>query len=325
MNKAGLDPLLERSDVWRGPCRSRAQPAIASGHAALDALLPGGGWPLGVLTEVCCAQPGMGEIGLLLPALAQLRESARWLAWVAPPHPLYAPALASAGVDIERCLVVEPPQPGLRHAPARAQQALWAAEQLLRGGACGAVLLWWDGEDANALRRLQLAAESGQSLAVLFRPETAAQRLSPAALRLRIDVDGTFEIVKCRGGDWRAERGQRLRLLAKQPRWRAAQAAQRTGAPAGEGGVAPAPVAATASALPNGAPSNGIAAKDAPAKAAGSKSGVATLGAAATPPLRALPPPARGPVQPGRGIDGREEGDASDWRAVARRERLRRS
>lgn len=292
MNKTGLDPLLERPDVWRGPRRSRAQPAIASGHAALDALLPGGGWPLGGLTEVCCAQPGMGEIGLLLPALAQLRESARWLAWVAPPHPLYAPALASAGVDIERCLVVEPPQPGLRHAPARAQQALWAAEQLLRGGACGAVLLWWDGEDANALRRLQLAAESGQALAVLFRPEAAAQRLSPAALRLRIDGDGSFEIIKCRGGDWRAERGQRLRLLARQKR------GQSTFSPQEDAGHCPLPSTAKMYSDPV-FPS--------------------------TPPLRVLPSPAAGPVQPGLAIDGREADTPPDWRAVARRERLRRS
>lgn len=324
MNKTGLDPLLERPDVWRGPRRSRAQPAIASGHATLDALLPGGGWPLGALTEVCCAQPGMGEIGLLLPALAQLRESSRWLAWVAPPHPLYAPALASAGVDIERCLVVEPPQPGLRHAPARAQQALWAAEQLLRGGACGAVLLWWDGEDANALRRLQLAAESGQALAVLFRPETAAQRLSPAALRLRIDADGTFEIVKCRGGDWRAERGQRLRLLAKQPRWRAAQDARADGTTAGEGRATTAATVAAAQPPLKDASSKVASPKFAASKAARAKAG-ATLVDAATPPLRVLPSPGRGPVQPGLGIEGREGGNPSDWRAVARRERLRRS
>jgi cell division inhibitor SulA len=284
MNKPGLDPLLERPDVWRGPRLSRAQPALPSGHAALDALLPGGGWPLGALTEVCCAQPGMGEIGLLLPALAQLRESSRWLGWVAPPHPLYAPALAGAGIDIERCLVVEPPQPGLRHAPARAQQALWAAEQLLRGGACGAVLLWWDGEDANALRRLQLAAESGQALAVLFRPEAAASRLSPAALRLRIDADGSFEIVKCRGGDWRAERGQRLRL----------KRGQSTFSPQNDIGHRPLPPAAKMYSDPGFLP------------------------------LRILPSPAAAPVQPGLAIDAGAAAPA-DWRAMARRERQRRS
>jgi protein ImuA len=215
---APVDALLTRQDVWRGHRVQRAQPALASGHAELDALLPGGGWPLGALTEFCCAQTGLGELSLLLPSLAHLSAQTRWLAWVAPPYPLYAPALSEAGIDPARCLLVEPPLPGLRHAPARAQQALWAGEQLLRGGACGAVLLWWDGEDANALRRLQLAAEAGQSLAVLFRPGTAAQRLSPAALRVRIDAGPALEILKCRGGDWRAGRGQKLRLLARQPR-----------------------------------------------------------------------------------------------------------
>lgn len=229
-----FDPLHGRRDLWRGNRVVREQPTVASGHAELDALLPGGGWPLGVLSEICCTQTGLGEISLLLPALARLQDASRWLAWVAPPYPLYAPALAQAGIDPARCLLVEPPQPGLRHGAARAQQALWASEQLLRGGACAAVLLWWDGEDTNALRRLQLAAESGQSLALLFRPAAAALRLSPAALRVRVEAGPALEILKCRGGDWRAGRGQKLRLLARQPRWN-------TGA-----GAVPAPLATAA-------------------------------------------------------------------------------
>jgi hypothetical protein len=45
--------------------------------------------------------------------------------------------------------------------------------------------------------------------------------LSPAALRVRVEAGPALEILKCRGGDWRAGRGQKLRLLARQPRWNA--------------------------------------------------------------------------------------------------------
>jgi hypothetical protein len=156
----------------------------------------------------------------------------------------------------------------------------------VRGGACGAVLLWWDGEDANALRRLQLAAESGQALAVLFRPESAAQRLSPAALRLRIDDDGSFGIVKCRGGDWRAERGSKLRLQKR-----------------GQSTFSPSTEEVSAAGLP------------------AAKMYSDPLFA----PLRALPSRAvAGPVQPGLAI-GADAEPAADWRAQARRERQRRS
>lgn len=307
--RSPLDPLLQqRRDLWRGNRVAREQPTVPSGHAALDALLPGGGWPLGVLTEICCAHAGMGEISLLLPALARLDADARWLAWVAPPHPLYAPALSEAGIDPARCLLIEPPQAGLRHAPARTQQALWAAEQLLRGGACGAVLLWWDGEDANALRRLQLAAEAGRSLAVLFRPEAAAQRLSPAALRLRLDADGSFEIIKCRGGDWRAERGQKLRMLARQPRWRDAVPAA---------GVAPRTPLAQAS---HPARFSRGSRTDAAGGATASRQ-------AALPLLRAIEAPTASTpaATPAPPVDTGAADAKTDWRAQARRERQRRS
>src|SRR5687767_4935847 len=67
--KVDIDSLLSRPDVWRG--RATTQHAtLPTGQSALDALLPGGGWPLGALTEICCAEEGLGEISLLMPALA---------------------------------------------------------------------------------------------------------------------------------------------------------------------------------------------------------------------------------------------------------------
>ena len=92
---AALNALLSRADIWRGASLAAdAGTAIATGHARLDRELPGGGWPTGALTEIISARRGIGEIGLLAPALARLTQAHRWIAWIAPPAQLHAPALA---------------------------------------------------------------------------------------------------------------------------------------------------------------------------------------------------------------------------------------
>jgi cell division inhibitor SulA/protein ImuA len=163
--------------VWRAGEMDRAAPAgIPSGHPRLDLELPGGGWPRGALTEVLHDGMGLGEVSLLLPALKTVAEEGRAVAWINPPHLPYAPALASAGVPLEACLVVR---------PASAEEALWSADQALRSGACGAALFWLpEKTDYAWLRRLQVAAESGRTLAVLFRPTSAAMLSTPAHLRV---------------------------------------------------------------------------------------------------------------------------------------------
>jgi len=165
--------------VWRAGEVDQAAPAgIASGHARLDMELPGGGWPRAGLTEVLHDGAGLGEVSLLLPALKAVAQEGRAIAWINPPHLPYAPALALAGVPLEACLVVR---------PATAEDALWSADQALRSGACGAALFWLPEKTGYAwLRRLQMAAESGRTLAVLFRPTSAATLATPAHLRLLV-------------------------------------------------------------------------------------------------------------------------------------------
>ncbi len=194
-----LDTLLQRADVWRGGehslrDRSSAGHALATGCRELDAQLPGGGWPLGALTELLLEGPGVGELRLLLPALARLTRAGRWLAWVAPPHLPYAPALAAAGMELSRLLVIH---------SASDREGLWAMEQALRAGSCGAVLGWPPAADHRRLRRLQLAAQTGNAMGVLFRPLSARGQASPAALRLHLEPGpaGTIlHILKRRGG-----------------------------------------------------------------------------------------------------------------------------
>jgi hypothetical protein len=192
-----LDALLERADIWRGgrhALRERTSPSgLSSGIEALDSELPGGGWPLGALTELLSDRHGIGEIALLLPALAGLSRAGRWIAWVSPPYLPYAPALAAAGLDLTRVLIVQ----------ARGvDDALWALEQLLRSGVCGAALAWPATIDTRRLRRLQLAAETGGAMGMMFRPLAAERESTPSALRLRLEPaeDALIaHILKCRG------------------------------------------------------------------------------------------------------------------------------
>jgi hypothetical protein len=94
---------------------------------------------------------------LLGPALARLAAQGRWLAWIAPPHLPYAPALAAAGIALERLFIVR---------TQKRQDTLWAMEQALRSNACGAVLAWPERIRYPELRRLQIAAGGSRALAI---------------------------------------------------------------------------------------------------------------------------------------------------------------
>ena len=174
-------------------------------------MLPGGGWPLGAITEVLVDGYGIGELGLLMPALEALtkEEPARpkkWVAWIAPPFVPYAPALQQHGVNIDRLLMIHPTSEG-RDARGRAiasgKSRLWAIEQAIRSGSSAGVLAWVAAADDVILRRLQLAAEEQGCWVVLFRPASARLLRSPAALRIHLPqahAATRVEILKCWGG-----------------------------------------------------------------------------------------------------------------------------
>jgi len=201
MDPTGLDELLQHPSLWRASSTRGAGRVLPTGFRRLDERLPGGGWPLDALIELLLPVHGIGEINLLLPALRALcardGESPRWIAWLGPPHLPYAPALASAGLDPARMLVVR------SSASRPVGSSLWAMEQALRSRACVAALGWVDRADGQSLRRLKLAAEEGGSLGFLFRSRDHAREPSPATLRLLLEPrDGTLDvhILKSRGG-----------------------------------------------------------------------------------------------------------------------------
>lgn len=205
---AGLKPLAH---LWRADDLAHAgggDTTIASGFAALDAELPGGGWPQGQLVELLLDAPGLGELSLLAPALARCTQDARACVWVLPceraapsalPTLPYPPALAAAGVDLARALFVQPETP---------REAFWAIEQSLRAAHLGALVGWLPQTSSSregefrAMRRLQLLASRQQAPVFLLRDARALNAPSPAALRLQLaarDGELAVTILKRRG------------------------------------------------------------------------------------------------------------------------------
>ena len=186
-----LDSLLNAGQVWKGRPTAPVASPQPTGHSLLDAALPGGGWPPGALTEILTAAPGIGELRLLWPTLARLTAQGERVVLVAPPFIPYPPAWLAAGVDLRWLSLIQ----------ASRVEALWAAEQCLRSGSCGAVLCWPHKADDRALRRLQVAAETGSTLAFAYRSIQEAINPSPAALRIAIDArPAQLRVLKCRGG-----------------------------------------------------------------------------------------------------------------------------
>ena len=204
---AALEEILQRQPVWLGRAPHLTAPAVPTGFQVLDSELPGGGWPTGALTEILGSQEGIGELGLVLPALAALTWAGKRVVWLAPPHLPYAPAVAAAGINLAQLVVIR--------APGR-RDALWAAEQALRAGCCHALLGWFRRAGYDDLRRLAVAAEGSAACVVLFRPRDAAAESSPACLRLALEADGdalSVHILKRRGMPAAAP----LRLAVKRP------------------------------------------------------------------------------------------------------------
>jgi protein ImuA len=200
-----LEQVIQRRDTWRGRqdhVAARLRPAngdfycrdtLPSGYSTLDAVLRQGGWPLGDTIELLSDGSGLGAMGLLLPAMERLSGQRRWQVFIAPPYTPYAPLLAARGIDTRQVLLVH---------PRNRADLLWATEQALRSTTCGAVFSWLGNHDYRygELRKLQLAAGSGDSLAVLFRPRAAACNNAPAPLRLQMREYRRVHILKQRGG-----------------------------------------------------------------------------------------------------------------------------
>lgn len=174
---AALDNL---PNVWRAPELARAgERVVATGHAALDAQLPGGGWPAGNLIEILQSRAGRHAWQLLLPALVHAtQEEDGPVVLVDAPHLPFGPALKAQGLAPSRLLKVQAGQ---------ARPALWASEQALRCADVVAVMAWLPRCRGPELRRLHLAAAQHDKLLFVFRGVDARNESSPARVRIELE------------------------------------------------------------------------------------------------------------------------------------------
>lgn len=161
--------------IWRGSEVAQAgQSVVSSGWAALDAQLPGNGWPCNALTELLQPQPALLEWRLLGPALAKLAAGSILL--VGPPKRPHAPGLVKLGLAEKSIVWIAADTPSER---------LWCTEQLVKANPRGgAILAWLPQARSEQLRRLQVHAQSCDCPVFLFRPEAAQLDASPAPLRV---------------------------------------------------------------------------------------------------------------------------------------------
>jgi protein ImuA len=191
-------PETLHPSMWLGHQLGRqSDTGLPSGFAALDAELPGGGWPRRCLTELLLPRPGIGELRLLAPAL--VRAQSRYVMLFDPPMQLAAAVLQSYGFDLDQVLVVT-----TRARTLPGTDSLWSLEQTLKSGHVGAVVAWLPSRlRAERVRRLQLAAHNHDGAAFVVRESAVADRPSASPLRLALRAGGAdrlrIDIVKRRG------------------------------------------------------------------------------------------------------------------------------
>ena len=184
-----LDPLLalNLAHVWRaGELGSASLQTVETGYAALNRVLPGGGWPQGALIELLQPQAGQHEWGLLAPALAAAQAAApgqpgaRMFVLVGAPYSPFGPALGARQLNMQRVLSV---QARGGDGPA----LLWATREALQCADVAGVVAWLPDARSAHLRRLQIAAHAHNKLLFVFRPLRAQHESSPAPLRLLLE------------------------------------------------------------------------------------------------------------------------------------------
>ena len=152
-------------------------PVIATGLPTLDAVSPNGGFVSGAVHEVLSDDPqATPRFFALLLARAAVRAGGV-IVWCDPRGDLYPPALAAAGLPLDRVFLLR---------AENAAKELWAVSECLR---CKGVALTVASPPRLSrieARRLQLAAERGGGLGVLLRRTGPSSAHYAAATRWRV-------------------------------------------------------------------------------------------------------------------------------------------
>lgn len=171
-------PPAVAATLWRASeLGGSAVPTLSTGWTALDAELPGHGWPTQSLTEILQPQPTVAEWRLLGHVLGSIARAGREVVAVGPPKHPHLPGLAHLGIDDRRFIWIQASAPAER---------LWTVEQLIKANAAGAIVAWLPQARQEQIRRLQIAAQSHEGPVFLCRPESALHEPSAAPLRIAL-------------------------------------------------------------------------------------------------------------------------------------------
>lgn len=190
-----INQYQNRGLIWYGSKNAQLEGRIKTGYPALDKSLAGGLPPQGLIDIK--SPLGVGELRLMLPYIKH-KQAEKLVVFIGPPAQVSAEFLAASGIELSHVLVIS------EYAP---EGMLWAAEQCLKSGCCGAVLLWQNTLSIKQSRRLLLACEQGGSSLLLLRlqqrqtdrsvfslPSHVSLTVHPAEDGLLVDID------KQRGG-----------------------------------------------------------------------------------------------------------------------------
>jgi protein ImuA len=175
--QALVQALAEQVRQCETARRRSPQATISTGYPALDRLVPDGGLHCGTLVE-WLPRDGGAATTLALAAARQACGENGTLVVVDRRRTFYPLAAAACGLDLSRLLLVRPQND---------RDETWAIDQTLRSGGARAVLAWPDKLDDHLFRRLQLAAEAGDSLGLFVRPARAIAEPSWAEVRWLVE------------------------------------------------------------------------------------------------------------------------------------------
>jgi hypothetical protein len=177
-----LQNLAEQLRQFEATRWAAGDGVISTGSAALDRLLPEGGFRRGTLVEWLSPGPGSGAATLALLAAHQVLGAGGALVVVDRLRLFYPPATARLGIALEKMIVVRP----LNEA-----DHAWALDQALRSRGVAAVWSSIERADNRTLRRWQLAAETSGVVGFLLRSHQARHEPSWAELRLWVEPMAT--------------------------------------------------------------------------------------------------------------------------------------
>jgi len=182
-----LPPDIQAA-LWRGnELGSQVTTVVSTGFTALDAELPGAGWPCHSLTEILQPQPTVAEWRLLAPAMRLVVARGGNIVVVGLPNSPHLPGLKYAGLDERHLVWIQAETPAER---------LWVTEQLVKTNAAGLLVSWLPQARQEQIRRLQVCAQACDGPVFLCRPTAAQHEPSAAPLRvhLRFGLDWELHI-----------------------------------------------------------------------------------------------------------------------------------